>query len=150
MGREITRTELADNLLLSNIRQLVLEGKLVTIEVEGINMHPFLEGGRDQVIIGAFERLMKGDLVLAEIHASQYALLRIIDIKGSRVTLKGDGNRRRTQVCNSIDIVGVAVALIRKNKYLACNGWQWKLYSWTWLKLSPLRRPLLAIYRRFL
>ncbi len=28
------------------------------------------------------------------------------------------------------------------------DGWKWKTYSWVWMRLRPIRRYLLAFYRR--
>ena len=39
-------------------------------------------------------------------------------------------------------------AAIRKEKEYPCNGRIWQRYSFWWLKLTPVRRWLLAIFRR--
>ena len=46
------------------------------------------------------------------------------------------------------DIVGIADAFIRKGKLVPVNSRKWRWYSSLWKLLTPLRRIILAIYRR--
>jgi hypothetical protein len=42
------------------------------------------------------------------------------------------------------------VGFYRKNrkKLDRTDGWKWRTYSWLWMHLRPIRRYLLAAYRR--
>ena len=140
--------DIPNDILLSHVRQLIEEGHTVTIRVKGVSMRPFLEGGRDSVVLAAATTLKKGDVVLAEYRPGKYVLHRIIQIEGNTLTLMGDGNLKETEKCCTDNIAGVAVALIRKGRKIDCGSRKWKNHSMIWLALHPVRRYLLAIYRR--
>ena len=139
--------EIANDILLGHVRELIAEGHTATIRVKGISMRPFLENGRDSVVLAAVDTLKRGDVVLAEISPGQYVLHRVIKIDGTTLTLMGDGNSKGTERCRIIDVAGIVTALIRKGKIVECNSRKWRIYSKIWLSLRPLRRYLLFIYR---
>ena len=141
------RVEIPNDILLGNVRQLIAEGHTATIRVKGNSMRPFLEGGRDSVVLAAVAALKKGDVVLAEITPGQYVLHRIIKMDGTALTLMGDGNPKGTECCDNADIAGVVTAFIRKEKMVECSSRRWRVYSKIWPALRPVRRYLLFIYR---
>ena len=86
--------------------------------------------------------------MLAEIAPGKYVFHRIIAIDGENVTLMGDGNIRGTESCTKADVKANALAVIRKGKEYSTEGKHWKRYSKLWMRLTPVRRWLLAIHRR--
>ena len=123
--------------------------KSVTFVVRGFSMRPFLEDGRDKVILAPPREPKIGDVVLAEVREQTYALHRVIKIKDSTYTMRGDGNPLRMTEDFTYDrIVGVADGFIRKGKTIYTDSRKWRCYSAVWNILKPLRRILLAIYRR--
>ncbi len=146
------RTKRVDNhLFMLEIKRLFeQEGKKsVTFVVRGFSMHPFLENGRDQVVLAPPRSPRKGDVVLAEIMEKRYALHRVIAIKDGTYTMRGDGNplSMKEQFTRE-KIVGIADGFIRKGKFVSTGSRKWRAYSFFWELLKPLRRILLAIYRR--
>lgn len=123
-------------------------GKVGIIPLRGRSMRPFLEDGRDKAMLQIPERpYRKYDAVLAEIEPGLFVLHRIIDIDDNqRVTLRGDGNLSN-EYCTLTDIRALAIAFIRKGRKKAdsTEGRKWKVYSWLWTRLFPLRRYLLFI-----
>ena len=111
-------------------------------------MRPFLESNRDLALLIRPKNVKVGDPVLAEIAPKHFVLHRIIDIKGDQVTLLGDGNQT-TEHCLTTDIKASVEGFYRKGrkKMDRTDGLKWKLYSFLWMKLRPLRRWLLAFYR---
>ena len=87
--------------------------------------------------------------MLAEIAPKQYVLHRIIDISGDRVTLRGDGNLS-VEYCRIGDVKATAIGFYRKGreKLDSTKGRKWRIYSYVWTRLFPIRRYLLAFYRR--
>lgn len=87
-----------------------------------------------------------GDAVLAEISKGLFVLHRIIRIEGRQVTLRGDGNLS-DEHCMLSDIRAKAVGFYRKGRQTLdrTDGRKWRLYSWWWTRLYPLRRYLLFI-----
>lgn len=141
-----------NDVLIPQIKRMIDEGKSVTFLVKGYSMRLFLENNRDKVILAPCEKdkVKPGDVILAEVEKDVYVLHRIIRRTDNSLILKGDGNIRGTESCRTSDIVGIAVGFYRKgrNRPDLVTEWKWKTYSFIWLSLSPVRRYILAIYRR--
>lgn len=142
---------LPNDILIPQIRKVLEEGHTATFRVRGVSMRPFLEDGRDKVLLEPLRRAPRvGDVVLAEVEPKRYVLHRIVRIEGERITMRGDGNVRGTEEFDRKHIIGIATAFFRKgrNRPDSVTGTKWKLYSRIWLALTPLRRWILAAYRR--
>lgn len=152
MNRQAGTVKRVDNhSFMQEIRRLFKEGnrKSVTFVVKGVSMRPFLESGRDKVVLAPPRKPMIGDVVLAEIRKETYALHRVINIEGDTYIMRGDGNPLwMKESFREGDIVGIADAFIRKGKLVPVSSRKWRRYSSFWKMLTPLRRIILAIYRR--
>lgn len=146
-GKTMKR-RMANAELLPEVVRIVNEGHTVTLPLKGYSMRPFLEDGRDKAILKAVTELRKGDAVLAEIGPGRYVLHRIVNIDGNSVTLLGDGNIT-TERCGTADVKAVAIGFHRKNRQQPdyTDGKKWRVYSWLWTHLYPIRRYLLFIHR---
>ena len=112
-------------------------------------MRPFLENDRDKALLVKAGAIKVGDPVLAELRPKQFVLHRIIRIDGDCVTLRGDGNLG-TESCRVNDVKASIIGFYRKGRDTLdrTDGIKWKVYSWIWMHLFPVRRYLLAAYRR--
>lgn len=112
-------------------------------------MRPFLEDNRDRALLRKPQNPKIGDPVLAEIAPKHFVLHRIISMKGNEVTLRGDGNLG-CEHCRKEDIKAEVVGFYRKGRKSLdrTDGIKWRLYSLIWTRLYPIRRYLLAFYRR--
>ena len=121
-----------------------VEGKTVTLPLRGRSMRPFLEDNRDKAILTITPDINTGDAVLAEISKGHFVLHRIVAIDGNHITLRGDGNLN-DEHCTFSDIRAKAIAFYRKgrNKADMTEGYKWKIYSWIWTRVFPIRRYLL-------
>lgn len=119
-------------------------GKTVTLPLRGRSMRPFLEDNRDKAILTITPDINTGDAVLAEISKGHFVLHRIVAIDGNHITLRGDGNLN-VEHCTLSDIRAKAIGFYRKgrNKADMTEGYKWRLYSWLWTRLFPIRRYLL-------
>ncbi len=145
-----TRTiEIPNAVLIPEIIKYLEQGHTVTLPLKGFSMRPFLESNRDMALLTSPKNIKVGDPVLAEIAPKQYVLHRIISINGERVTLLGDGNLT-PEYCLLSNIKASIDGFYRKGrkKLDRTDGRKWKLYSKIWITLRPLRRWLLAFYRR--
>ena len=140
--------ELPNDLFLAEVRELMADGHTVTLRVRGNSMRPFLEDKRDSIIIAATTHIRVGDAVLAEIRPGTYVFHRIIALDGDNVTLMGDGNVRGTEHCLRENVVANAVGFIRKGRTYSPESKKWRRYSRFWMRVTPIRRWLLAIFRR--
>ena len=141
--------QIANELLLPEVIRMTDEGRTVTLPLRGYSMRPFLEDGRDKALLSKPTTIHVGDAVLAEIAPRQYVLHRIIKINGDKVTLLGDGNLS-TEHCLLSDVKATAIGFFRKGRETldSTDGRKWRTYSWIWMRLRPVRRYLLAFYRR--
>ena len=136
-------------MLLPEIVKLLDEGHTVTLRLRGFSMRPFLEDGRDKSLLTKADNPKVGDPVLAEVDPKHFVLHRIIKIDGDQVILRGDGNLADEQ-CSIQDVKGAVIGFYRKGRETMdrTDGWKWRTYSWIWVHLYPIRRYLLAFYRR--
>ena len=129
--------------------RLMDEGITVTLPVDGRSMLPFIIGGKESVILQKPTNPKVGDVVLAWVEGCRYVVHRIIGIDGDRVTLMGDGNLIGTEHCTLGDIKAIATHVVSADdkKHDLYNRWRKLAANW-WYRLRPVRRYLLAIYRR--
>lgn len=149
-GIEIQTVMIPNAILIPEIVKQLGEGETVTLPLRGFSMRPFLEDGRDKALLEKPKAMPKvGEPVLAEIAPKHYVLHRIVKIEGENVTLLGDGNLR-PEHCKLADIRASVIGFYRKgsDKLDYTNGKKWLRYSKLWMALTPVRRWLLAIYRR--
>lgn len=157
----------------ANVIQMLSAGKKVTIPVKGFSMLPFIRGGRDQVVLGRMDRgPEKGDVVLFHM-GSKYILHRVIRVDGPMVTTRGDGVPSATETFPASDVDAVVLKVLRAKKAKAASGTETspgpvvaradmddeairfvetepyqKEKVAVWDALMPLRRYILAVYRR--
>lgn len=130
---------------------LLNDGYSVTLPVAGRSMLPFIIGGKESVILAKPENLKRGIIALAWVEQRRYVLHRIERIEGDKVTLMGDGNLVGREYCRIGDIKAIATHSVdasQKRHYLysklRCAA------SGAWWFLLPIRRYILAIYKRII
>lgn len=140
---------ISDHEILEEATRLAKEGLSVTLPVKGNSMLPFIIGGKESVILQKPNHPKVGDVVLAWVENCRYVVHRIIKINGHDVVLMGDGNIIGTEHCKIDDICAIATHVV------SADGKRHDLYSkWRmratrlWWYLRPIRRYILAIYRR--
>lgn len=145
----MTKPAVSDENILSDAVRLVNEGLAVTMLVKGRSMLPFILGGHDSVVLTRPGTVKPGDVVLARIDGRRYVLHRVMSVSADKVVLMGDGNLRGQEVCPPADV------LARADEIVGADGRHRRLDSPAaqrrarrWRRLLPLRRYLLAIYKR--
>lgn len=148
ISRKTARTEL----LMNEALMLIEEGKRVIVRVKGSSMLPFLRGDKDSVELEKASEIKCGDIVLAYVEECRFVLHRIIRIDGERVVLMGDGNLKGCEYCRIEDIKAKAVNIIKPAKggykKISCTDRTHMRKAYLWKKLLPVRRYILAIYKR--
>ena len=117
------------------------EGRTVRFTPLGNSMLPFIRGGRDNVVLCKKDSVEVGDIVLVRLQG-RYVLHRVIGLDGEKVTLMGDGNISGTEECTLKDVMGTVTEIGRGNKTVKPGKGR------LWRALKPVRRYILAIYRR--
>lgn len=121
----------------------------VILPVRGTSMLPFIIGDLDSVELVKPLLIEVGDVILARINGSHYVIHRVIKIDGDNLQLMGDGNLGGDERCKVSDVVAKAEYVVHPNgkrKYLYSPGMV--RASRLWWMIKPLRRWILAIYRR--
>ncbi len=134
--------------LIPEIARLIEEGMDVTFKPKGVSMLPFIRGERDSVVLRKAASIKVGDIALAETEGSGYVLHRIEKIEGETVVLMGDGNIAGRETCSRSRILAVAARIIRDGKEIDCDSPSHRRNAKIWRFLLPVRRYLLAIYKR--
>ena len=136
--------------MMEEIRTLISEGKSVTLTVKGNSMNPFIVHMRDRMTLGPWkdEDIRKGTVALVKDIRGNYLIHRIIKKDGHTVTLLGDGNVGFTETATTDNIIGIMHSIERKNRTWTSESMIWRIYSWVWMALTPLRRYPLAIWRK--
>ena len=140
---------MTDNDIIEEAIRLVREDVNVTLPVKGLSMLPFIIGGKESVILHRPVLIDVGDVVLAWVDGNRYVVHRIINIDGDRVTLMGDGNVRGTEHCLLKDVKARVTHVVSADNKKRDLYSRWRVRAaklWYWLR--PIRRYLLAIYRR--
>lgn len=135
---------------MEEIRALISEGKTVSLTVKGNSMNPFIVNLRDQITIGPWkdEDIREGCVALVKDIRDNYLIHRIIRRDKDTVTLIGDGNVGLYETAKMENIIGILYSITRKGKVWRTDSKVWKLYSWFWMLLLPLRRWPLGLWRR--
>lgn len=138
------KIEVANDILLGSISEMLAEGREVKMTPKGSSMHPFIRGDVDSVTLARKDYIGTGDIVLARI-GKRYVMHRIIRIDGDDVTLMGDGNTKGVEKCTTADICGTVIAITTPSGRSRTPG-----KGRLWRALKPIRRYLLAIYRKII
>lgn len=147
---EVRKVKLPNGELFEQIRSLVAEGHRVTFRVKGNSMNPFLVGCRDEVTVSPFEsvEIVPGALILARDRMGRVILHRVVRVRGEEVVLMGDGNCRGEETTDRDNIAGLITEVVRNGRLISCRSRKWKACSAAWKALRPVRRWMLAIWRR--
>ena len=123
----------------SLVRDILLEGKSVRVQVQGQSMLPFFRSGSTVTIKPIEKKDFKKLAVVFADAGNHFVIHRIISIEGNLVTLLGDGN-----------IVGTETMLEEKVYGIVHCSPLHLFFARIWLWMRPLRRYPLAVFRRIL
>ena len=137
------------SIMMEEIRTLISKGHTVSLTVKGNSMNPFIVHLRDQMTLGPWkdEDIRKGCVALVKDIRGNYLIHRIIKRDEKTVTLIGDGNVGLYETAKTDDIIGIMYSITRKGKVWSTDSKVWKLYSWIWMFILPLRRWPLGLWR---
>lgn len=119
------------------------EGKVVMLPTIGVSMRPFIQGGRDKVLVRRKEEVNVGDIVLVP-YCGMMILHRVYVIEGSRLILMGDGNLKGNEVVDKSEVWGTVIQIVKPNGRCRKPG-----KAWLWRHTIPLRRYLLKLDKKW-
>lgn len=137
-------------IMMEEIRELISEGRTVSLTVKGNSMNPFLVSMRDQMKLGPWkdQDIRKGCVALVKDSRNNYLIHRIIERNGDTVTLLGDGNVGFTETATLDNVIGIMYSVTRKGHEWESDSAVWRFYSWFWMMITPVRRWPLGLWRR--
>ena len=141
--------KVTDQQIISDAVSLVNEGMAVTMLVKGRSMLPFILGGLESVVLTRPGEIREGDVVLARIDGQRYVLHRVLSVSPDRVVLMGDGNIRGQEVCRPQDVLARADEVVGEDgSHRRLDTPKMKRRARLWRRLLPVRRWILAVYKR--
>ena len=141
--------QVSDEQIIGDAVRLVGEGMAVTLLVKGRSMLPFILGGRESVVLTRPGTVREGDVVLARIDGRRYVLHRVMEVSDERIVLMGDGNIRGQEVCRPEDVLARADEVVGADgRHRRLDTPRMRRRARLWRRLLPVRRWLLAIYKR--
>lgn len=132
--------------LFAAVYQLLQDGYDVEFTVTGNSMWPFLAHGRDRVTLRRMGEISpkKGDIVLLQT-GHGYLLHRITRLENGMLQTTGDRNCYRDDLVSVEKILGRVVFFTTKGKQISCSNPLYRLCSWLWRVLFPIRPFLLRL-----
>jgi len=141
--------KVTDQQIISDAVSLVNEGMAVTMLVKGRSMLPFILGGLESVVLTRPGEIREGDVVLAHIDGQRYVLHRVMSVSPERVVLMGDGNIRGQEVCRPQDVLARADEVVGEDgRHRRLDTPAQRRRAKLWRRLLPVRRWILAVYKR--
>ncbi len=134
----------------SVLKELVEEGREVSMLISGSSMSPFLCHGRDQVYFKAPDRPLRvGDMVFFQRRSGQYVLHRICKVKDDGYYIVGDAQTAIEGPVSREQIFALVTRVRRKGRILAPGDFWWEFFARVWVRLIPLRPLLVRAYGLF-
>ena len=134
----------------SVLKELVEEGREVSMLISGSSMSPFLCHGRDQVYFKAPDRPLRvGDMVFFQRRSGQYVLHRICKVKDGGYYIVGDAQTAIEGPVSREQIFALVTRVQRKGRILAPGDFWWEFFARVWVRLIPLRPLLVRAYGLF-
>ena len=105
-----------NEILVPEIGRLLKEGKEVRFTPTGVSMRPFIEGGRDSVILRRLDRTpRRGDVLLCSTTslsgAQTFVLHRVRKVTPENIILQGDGNIQGEETILPENVIGIVVRI---------------------------------------
>ena len=130
------------------LRDLINEGKDVTLIVTGSSMSPFLIHERDTVYLRKPDHeLKKGDIVFYERDNGQFVLHRILRVNNDGTyDIIGD-NQDETEKGVRIDQIFAYVFKVkRKDRIIEPGSFWWEFFAGPWMAMIPIRHTVSRLY----
>ena len=141
--------KVSDEQIITDAVRLVDEGLAVTMLVKGHSMLPFILGGLESVVLTKPGTVKPGDVVLARLAEGRYVLHRVMEVSPERIELMGDGNLYGREVCRPQDVLARADEVVGEDgRHRRLNSPKMQRRARLWRRLLPVRRWILAVYKR--
>ena len=131
------------------IKEQLESGRTVALPITGTSMLPLLVAGRDYEILSYVTNPNINDNIFYRRDNGQFVLHRIIGIDENGYILCGDNQWVKEYGVKSHNIIGVVTEINRDGKNFNVNDENYIKYYKRWLKLFPIRKPLIKLMTIF-
>lgn len=131
----------------SVLREIVAEGKVVSMRIAGSSMSPFLCHNRDYIYFTKPDRaLRKGDMVFYQRDTGQYVMHRILKKDSRGFYIVGDAQTAIEGPVREDQIFARIIKVQRKGKFLQSGDFWWEFFEHVWIRMIPVRRVIVKLY----
>lgn len=130
----------------SMLRELVEEGREVSMVITGSSMSPFLIHERDTIFFQKPDRKLKrGDMVFYQRVDGQFVMHRIYRVRPNGYDIVGDAQQEIERGVLREQIFALVTKVERKGKMLKPREFLWEFFAGIWLFVLPIRHVLMRI-----
>lgn len=132
----------------SVLRELVNEGKEVSMLISGSSMSPFLIHGRDMIFFAKPQRPLRvGDMVFYQRDSGQFVMHRIIKVRRDGCyDIVGDNQTQIERGVRRDQIFALITKVKRKGKWIGPGDFWWVFFAHVWRRLIPVRHVIARGY----
>jgi len=144
--KNIRKTD--NDILMPLVLESVERGDNAKLKVAGFSMYPLVSSRRDSVLLTKADKIKKGDVPLFKRDDGSFVLHRIVGKKSGAYFTMGDYEVKKEYPVYPEQIVAKAKGFYRKEKYISCDSFVYKIYKAFWMNtawMRPLLLKLLAI-----
>ena len=112
---------------------------------------PFLRHNRDEVFFSEPKRaLKKGDIVFYQRESGQFVMHRIQRVRPEGYYIIGDNQTVIEGPVAREQIFGIVTRVIRNGVEMGPGDFWWEAFEYVWIRMIPLRRLVMLIYRMYI
>ena len=131
----------------SVLRDLVREGKEVSMLITGSSMTPFLFHQKDTICFRAPEKPpKKGDMVFFERKDGSFVMHRICRVASEGYYIVGDAQTEIEGPVEKEQIFAIITKAKRRGKWIGPGNFWWEFFEHVWIHLIPARRIIMKVY----
>lgn len=146
---EKTERTVSANKYLDALREMIEQGQEVSLTISGNSMMPFLIHGRDQIFFRKPEKEpVRGDMVFYQRPDGQYVMHRICRAAPEGYYIVGDAQCDIEGPVQREQIFAIVTAARRKGKWIKKGSFWWEFFARVWIRVIPLRHPVMRLYSR--
>ena len=135
----------------SVLKDLVEQGREVSMTISGSSMTPFLIHERDVICFKSPDReLRRGDMVFYQRDNGQYVMHRIWKIKKDGYYIVGDAQRDIEGPVRRDQIFALIIKVKRKGRWIGPKDFWWKFFEHVWLQMLPWRHGIMWLYAKLM
>ena len=131
----------------SVLKELVEEGKEVSMLIAGSSMSPFLAHERDYIFFKKpVAPIKRGDMVFYQRRNGQYIMHRVWKVENNKYYMVGDAQMEIEGPLERDQIFAIITKVKRKGKWCEPGDFWWEFFKKVWIRIVPLRRFLVTAY----